>query len=43
MQWGGEEEQATERAIGVKDPKNWQDLVERLFEKTVSVQCPCVY
>ena len=34
---GGEEEKAAEQAAGVKDPKNWQDLAEQLFEKTVSV------
>ena len=34
--WGGPEEQASERAAGNRDAKDWQDEARKILEQTVS-------
>jgi hypothetical protein len=36
LAWGGEEEQAAERAAGNRYAKNWQDEVRKVLEREVS-------
>jgi hypothetical protein len=35
LAWGGEEEQAAEKAAGNQFAKNWQDEAEKVLETTV--------
>lgn len=37
LKWGGEKEQAEERAQGNLDAKNWQDEARKIIEATVSI------
>jgi hypothetical protein len=36
LAWGGEEEQAAERAAGNRYAKNWQDEARKVVEREVS-------
>ena len=37
LAWGGEKEQAEERAAGNQNAKNWQDKAKKILETTVRV------